>query len=175
MPRYSNHTAFLCLSQVRNFWLLYVLFRFLLKFIVLLLEYKWTFVFAVLGNNNILGQAAACPVMWGFPRQSLKINEWPLTNIFFYPGGVAVSLFTTPILAIFAISSSISTILVFIYCIAQCLSVIFSLHLICISDNFSSFPYHIMKLFLMIIWLMPLAEQGMTTRLKHPVVTSLFG
>ena len=80
-PHHSTSTPphFLCLSIVRNFWTLHVLFQFHLQFILCYLRGNS---FAVPVFNNVFGPAAACTIVFGFPRPSLKTNGFPWADIF---------------------------------------------------------------------------------------------
>ena len=90
---------FLCLSQVRNFWRLC---RFYLYFIFYV---TWVYrggSFAVPVYNDVLGPAAACPVVWDFLiiQDRLVGLGWH-----FHPGGVFVSdIHTIHIRVIFTFS-----------------------------------------------------------------------
>lgn len=71
-----NLAACFGLSQVRNFWPLYV-FTFSLFFIT------WVYMcksFAL--HTDVLGPDAPCPVIWGFRRRLFKTSGWPWADIF---------------------------------------------------------------------------------------------
>ena len=66
----------------------------------MLLEYIEATLSAVPVNNDVLVPAAVCPVIPGYLRRSLKINGWPLANIFVPVRLLSFDIFTVPVLVI---------------------------------------------------------------------------
>ena len=79
--------------EARNFYVCIVSFSLSFYFYVPLIYwqlFRCTFLYYV-----VLGPAAACPMVWGFPCRSLKTIGWPWADIF-HSGWVVVSLTYSP-------------------------------------------------------------------------------